>query len=38
MNDDETLGQFKSRVKKAIKDSLGIDSDVGHIEECWHDG
>ena len=37
MEDDETLGQFKERVKKQIKDALGIETDVGHIEECWMD-
>jgi len=38
MKDDETLGELKEKAKKQIKDSLGIDADVGHIEEAWHDG
>jgi len=38
MNDDETLKEFKARVQQAIKDSIGIVSDVGHIEDCWRDG
>lgn len=37
MKDDETLGQFKDRSKKQIKDAFGIETDVGHIEECWMD-
>lgn len=37
MSDDETLGQFKARAKQAIKDQLGLDLEVGHIEECWED-
>ena len=35
MKEDETLKEFKERVKKQIKDSLGIDTEVGHIEDCW---
>lgn len=38
MRDDETLGEFKARVKKEVKDSLGVDKDPNHIEECWMDG
>ncbi len=37
MEDDETLGQFKERVKQQIKEKLGVDTGVGHIEECWMD-
>jgi hypothetical protein len=37
MKDDETLAQFKERVKEQIKTTLGIETDVGHIEECWMD-
>lgn len=37
MEDDETLAQFKDRVKQQLKDTLGIETDVGHIEECWMD-
>jgi len=37
MGDDETLGQFKQRVKDEIKQTLGISTEVGHIEECWMD-
>jgi hypothetical protein len=37
MKDDETLGEFKARVQKQLKDSFGIDKDVGHIESCWKD-
>jgi hypothetical protein len=37
MKDDETLGEFKARVQKQLKDSFGIDKDVGHIESCWED-
>ena len=38
MGEDETLGQFKTRVRQQIKDSFGIDQEPGHIEECWRDG
>lgn len=37
MGEDETLRQFKQRVKEGIKECLGIDTDPGHIEECWMD-
>jgi hypothetical protein len=37
MKDNETLGEFKARVQKQLKDSFGIDKDVGHIESCWKD-
>ena len=37
MQDDETLAQFKNRVKQQLKDTLGVETDVGHIEECWMD-
>ncbi len=35
MRDDETLGQFKDRIRIAIGDALGIDQTPGHIEEAW---
>jgi len=35
MKDDETLGEFKKRVKTQIKDSFGLEKEVTHIEECW---
>ena len=38
MNDDETLGQFKEKVRKQIQEALGIDTQPYHIEECWWDG
>lgn len=37
MEDDETLRQFKDRVKKQLKDSFDIDKEPCHIEECWED-
>ena len=37
MKDNETLADFKLRVRNQIKDSFGIDSEPGHIEECWED-
>ena len=37
MGDDETLGEFKERVKTQIKNTFGILTEVGHIEECWMD-
>jgi hypothetical protein len=37
MKGDETLNQFKQRVKDGIKDKLGLDLEVGHIEMCWED-
>jgi len=37
MKDDETLGDFKERVRKQIKDAFGVDVIPGHIEECWMD-
>jgi len=38
MKDDETLREFKARIKKQIMDSFGIEVDPHHIEECWMDG
>lgn len=35
MKDDETLKEFKARVKQQINDCFGIESEPGHIEECW---
>jgi len=37
MNDDETLVQFKERVRNLIKEKIGVDQEVGHIEDCWMD-
>ena len=38
MNDDETLTQFKQRIKDQIKSCLGIEvTTVSHIQECWMD-
>ena len=37
MKNDETLSQFKERVKKEIKKYLHVDIEVDHIEECWMD-
>ena len=37
MDDNETLGEFKKRVKEQIKEVFGIDKTPGHIEECWMD-
>jgi hypothetical protein len=37
MKDDETLADFKLRVKNQLKDSFGVDSEPAHIEECWED-
>lgn len=35
MKDDETLLKFKERVATEIKDHLGIEATVSHIEMCW---
>jgi len=35
MKDDETLNEFKTRVQQQIMDCFGIESEPGHIEECW---
>jgi len=37
MGEDETLKQFRQRVKDQIKERLGADVTPGHIEECWMD-
>jgi hypothetical protein len=37
MKDDETLQEFKARVKKQIMDCFGIEIEPGHVEECWMD-
>jgi len=37
MRDDETLSEFKGRVKIQIQNAFGFLADVGHIEECWMD-
>lgn len=38
MKDDETLGQFKQRVRNQLREKVGFDGDVYHIEEGWMDG
>jgi len=38
MGEDETLRQFRQRVKEGIKECIGVDVEPGHIEECWMDG
>jgi len=38
MQDDETLRDFKSRVRLQIVETLGITSTPHHIQEAWHDG
>jgi hypothetical protein len=38
MNDDETMGQFKEKIRQEIKKLLGIEKEVGYIEEHWMDG
>ncbi len=35
MKDDETLKEFKARVKQQIIDYFDIETKPGHIEECW---
>jgi hypothetical protein len=37
MEENETLGEFKERVKQEIKDATSIETNPGHIEECWMD-
>ena len=37
MNDDETLAEFKSRVKQELKKFLNIDTEPTHIQEGWVD-
>lgn len=37
MRDDETLAEFKGRVKIQIKNALDILTTVEHIQECWMD-
>lgn len=38
MKSNETLDDFKDKVKKQIKYTMNIDVEVGHIEECWRNG
>lgn len=38
MGENETLGQFRAKIKKQFKECLGLDVDPIHIEECWMDG
>jgi hypothetical protein len=38
MDDDETLREFKSRVRLQILEILGITNKPYHIEEAWRDG
>jgi hypothetical protein len=35
MGNDETLQEFKARVKQQIKDVFGIEIEPGHVEDCW---
>jgi hypothetical protein len=37
MEEDETLQEFRQRVKDLIKEKFGIDETPSHIEECWMD-
>jgi hypothetical protein len=37
MQDDETLANFKRRIKLQILEKFGVATQVGHIEECWMD-
>lgn len=37
MNDDETLGEFKLKIKNLIKEKFGVDVSPGHIELAWED-
>ncbi len=37
MEDDETLAEFKARVKQQIKDTIGIEVNPVHIEDGWID-
>lgn len=39
MDEDETLKEFRRRVKDQIKEKLGVEVITpDHIEECWMDG
>jgi len=38
MKDEETLLEFKRRVRRQILEKTGIESAPGHIAECWRDG
>ena len=38
MQDDETLAQFRQRVKDQLTQVFKTDMNPGHIEECWMDG
>ena len=37
MKENETLKEFKERVKNQIDERFGIDSTPGQILECWED-
>ncbi len=37
MGADETLREFKERVRKTVKDIFNADITPHHIEECWMD-
>jgi hypothetical protein len=37
MDGEETLNQFKERVKKQIEEAFGIVKNPGHIEAGWED-
>ena len=38
MNDDETLSDFRRRVRLQILEVTGVKDKPYHIEECWRDG
>ena len=37
MQDDETLKQFKTRVKNQITENFGVDKEPFHIQASWED-
>lgn len=37
MKDEETMGEFKLKIKQAIKEIFGVDVTPGHISACWED-
>lgn len=37
MGENETMGQFRKKIKDQFKKHLGIDIEPIHIEECWMD-
>ena len=38
MGEDETLAQFRQRVKDQLTQVFQTEMNPGHIEECWMDG